>query len=80
MHNLAWRFRLAGLADARQAGLAEDSQQAPPRCDSGGPTPSKRVSSWDDAVLDPTDLVRDVKDLADHYAGKRKLTYALIPS
>ena len=38
------------------------------------PTPSKRVLSWDDAVFDPADLVRDVKDLADHYAGKRKLT------
>ena len=38
------------------------------------PTPSKRISSWDDAVFDPADLVRDVKDLADHYTGKRKLT------
>ena len=38
------------------------------------PTPSKRVLSWDDAVFDPADLVRDVKDLADYYAGKRKLT------
>ena len=38
------------------------------------PTPSQRVLSWDDAVFDPADLVRNVKDLADHYAGKRKLT------
>ena len=38
------------------------------------PTPSKRVLSWDDAVFDPADLVRDVKDLADHFGGKRKFT------
>jgi DNA-binding transcriptional regulator YiaG len=35
---------------------------------------SKRISSWDDAVFDPADLVRDMKDLADHYEGKKKLT------
>src|SRR5258707_15701133 len=35
---------------------------------------SKRISSWDDAVFDPVDLVRDMKDLADHYEGKKKLT------
>jgi putative transcriptional regulator len=35
---------------------------------------SKRVSSWDDAVFDPADLVQDMKDLADHYEGKKKLT------
>ena len=44
------------------------------------PTPSKRVLSWDDAVFDPADLVRDMKDLADHYAGKRKLTLRTLPS
>ena len=35
---------------------------------------SKRISSWDDALFDPADLVRDVGDLADHYEGKKKLT------
>ena len=35
---------------------------------------SKRISSWDDAIFDPADLVRDVRDLADHYEGKKKLT------
>ena len=35
---------------------------------------SKRISSWDDVVFDPADLVRDMKDLADHYEGKKKLT------
>ena len=37
-------------------------------------TASKRISSWDDAVFDPADLVRDMRDLADHYEGKKKLT------
>ncbi len=37
------------------------------------PTPSKRVLCWDEAVFDPADLVRDVKDLADHYAGQEKI-------
>jgi DNA-binding transcriptional regulator YiaG len=35
---------------------------------------SKRISSWDDVVFDPADLVRDMKDLADRYEGKKKLT------
>jgi putative transcriptional regulator len=35
---------------------------------------SKPISSWDDAVFDPADLVQDMKDLADHYEGKKKLT------
>jgi DNA-binding transcriptional regulator YiaG len=35
---------------------------------------SKRISSWDDAPFDPADLVRDVRNLADHYEGKKKLT------
>ena len=35
---------------------------------------SKRISSWDDAIFDPADLVRDMRDLADHYEGKKKLT------
>jgi putative transcriptional regulator len=35
---------------------------------------SKRISSWDDAIFDPADLVREVGDLADHYEGKKKLT------
>lgn len=35
---------------------------------------SERISSWDDAIFDPADLVRDVRDLADHYEGKKKLT------
>jgi len=38
------------------------------------PPSSKRISSWDDAVFDPADLVRDMRDVADHYAGKKKLT------
>jgi putative transcriptional regulator len=37
-------------------------------------TASKRISSWDDAIFDPVDLIRDVGDLADHYEGKKKLT------
>jgi putative transcriptional regulator len=35
---------------------------------------SKRISSWDDAIFDPADLIRDVGDLADHYEGKKKFT------
>jgi putative transcriptional regulator len=35
---------------------------------------SKLISSWDDALFDPADLVRDMRDLADHYEGKKKLT------
>jgi DNA-binding transcriptional regulator YiaG len=35
---------------------------------------SKRISSWDDVIFDPADLVRDMRDLADHYKGKKKLT------
>ena len=35
---------------------------------------SKRISSWEDALFDPADLVREVRDLADHYEGKKKLT------
>jgi putative transcriptional regulator len=35
---------------------------------------SKPISSWDDAVFDPADLVQDMKDLADHYEGKKKFT------
>lgn len=37
-------------------------------------TASKRISSWDDAIFDPADLVRDMRDLADHYEGNKKLT------
>jgi putative transcriptional regulator len=37
-------------------------------------TASKRISSWDDAIFDPADLVQDIRDLADHYEGKKKLT------
>jgi DNA-binding transcriptional regulator YiaG len=37
-------------------------------------TASKRISSWDDAIFDPADLVRDVADLADRYEGKKKLS------
>ena len=36
---------------------------------------SKRISSWNDAIFDPADLIRDVGDLADHYRGKKKLTF-----
>ena len=35
---------------------------------------SKPISSWDDAVFDPADLVGDMRDLAEHYEGKKKLT------
>ena len=35
---------------------------------------SKRISGWDDAIFVPADLVRDVRDLADDYEGKKKLT------
>ena len=38
------------------------------------PKASKTISSWDDALFDPADLVRDMKDVADHYEGKKKLT------
>ena len=35
---------------------------------------SKPISSWDDAVFDPADLVQDMQDLADHYEGEKQLT------
>jgi DNA-binding transcriptional regulator YiaG len=38
------------------------------------PATSKRITSWDDAVFDPAQFVKDMRDLADHYTGKRKLT------
>ena len=41
---------------------------------SKSPTASKPISSWDDAVFDPADLVRDMKAVADHYGGKKTLT------
>ncbi len=41
---------------------------------SKSPTASKPISSWDDAVFDPADLVQDMRELADHYEGKKKLT------
>jgi putative transcriptional regulator len=41
---------------------------------SKSPNASKAISSWDDAVFDPADLVRDMGAVADHYEGKKKLT------
>ena len=41
---------------------------------SKSPTASKPISSWDDAVFDPADLVQDMKAVADHYEGKKILT------
>lgn len=38
------------------------------------PKASKAISGWDDAVFDPAALVRDMKDVADRYEGKKKLT------
>ena len=38
------------------------------------PATSKPITSWDDAVFDPAEFVKDMRDLADHYMGKRKLT------
>ena len=38
------------------------------------PKASKKISNWSDAAFDPADLVRDMKELADHYKGKKKLT------
>lgn len=41
---------------------------------SKSPTASKPISSWDDAVFDPAELVRDMEAVADHYEGKKMLT------
>jgi DNA-binding transcriptional regulator YiaG len=38
------------------------------------PATSKPITSWDDAVFDPAEFVKDMRNLADHYVGKRKLT------
>lgn len=38
------------------------------------PRASKSITSWDDAVFDPAELVQDMQELADHYEGKKKLT------
>jgi putative transcriptional regulator len=38
------------------------------------PATSKPITSWDDAVFDPAEFVKDMRDLADHYMGKKKLT------
>ncbi len=38
------------------------------------PTTSKPITSWDDVVLEPAEFVQDMRDLADHYAGTKKLT------
>lgn len=38
------------------------------------PTTSKPITSWDDVVFDPAEFVQDMRDLADHYMGKKKLT------
>lgn len=35
---------------------------------------SKPITSWDDVVFDPADLVRDMQELAEHYKGDKKLT------
>lgn len=38
------------------------------------PTKSKPITSWDDAIFDPTEFVQDMRDLADHFVGTKKLT------
>lgn len=38
------------------------------------PNASKPITSWDDVVFDPTQFVKDMEELADHYEGKKKLT------
>ena len=38
------------------------------------PKASKTISSWDDALFDPAEFVQDMKGLAKHYEGGKKLT------
>ena len=38
------------------------------------PETSKPITSWDDAEFDPAVFVQDMRDLADHYMGEKKLT------
>lgn len=38
------------------------------------PVVAEGISSWDDVVFIPAQFVQEMRDLADHYEGKKKLT------
>lgn len=35
---------------------------------------SRPIASWDDVPFDPAEFVQDMRELADHYEGRKKLT------